>query len=91
MTLSTCFCDASVETVDVSRKAASSEPPRRLLELGVLGTLTRLLAFEVGSELVEVVLRGHMFRRPKTAFKRPHPDFFSSGEESPISCNSNLF
>ncbi|KAK3042999.1 hypothetical protein RJ639_000976 [Escallonia herrerae] len=85
MILSTCFCDCSDETLGDSRNAASSEPPRRLFEFGVLGTRgILLLTFAVGSEPVEVALLGHMLRRPKTAFNKPHPDF-RSGELSPTS------
>lgn len=67
---------------EMSKNAASSEP--LLLLFGVLGVLTKLLTFPVGSEPVDVDLLGQKLLRPKTAFNSPQLDFFS-GEMSPIS------
>ena len=78
------FDESDGTLFDESRKEASSEPPRRRLELGVLGVLTNvaLLLLDTGREPVEVVLLGQKLFRPKTALKMPQPDFFSG--ESPI-------
>lgn len=85
MIRSTCFGDESDGALDVSRKVASSESPRRRFEMGLLGTRTMLLVlFAAWSDPVEVDLLGHMLRRPKTALNRPQPDFLSG--DSSISC-----
>lgn len=44
--------------------------------------MLKSLPFPVGSEPVEVDLLGQKLRRPKTAFNRPQPDFFSGMSSS---------
>lgn len=78
-----CAATAPTSTPEPARKATASGLPRRRLESCAVFVLA--LPLGVGRWPADVVLRSHKLRRPNTAFSRPQPGGFLSGELSPIS------